>query len=164
MGFPFQENDVVFGKSSTRASRGNRSNEVEEPMRERSIKLCSGSIISARAVGMMGSAVRWVWAGAVGRVEAAGVDGHGGGGGGFWAEREGRGRGALLGRSRVEWERSQLSCCCITRRRRMGEKNERMREREGMREKVKKQEQPRGRNADSVLRLCQVMIARIQSQ
>ena len=43
-------------------------------MRERSIKLCSGSIISARAVGMMGSAVRWVWAGAVGRVEAAGVE------------------------------------------------------------------------------------------
>ena len=44
-------------------------------MRERSIKLCSGSgsIISARAVGMMGSAVQWVWAGAVGQVEAAGA-------------------------------------------------------------------------------------------
>ena len=129
MGFPsLQENDV-FGKSSTRASRGNRSNEVEEPMRERSIKLCSGgSIISARAVGMMGSAVQWVWAaGAVGRVEAAGVDV---GVADFGQKEGGRGRGALLGRSRVGWERSQLSCCCITRRRRMGEKNERKKERE----------------------------------
>ena len=40
-----------------------------------------------------------------------------------------------------------------------------MKERErGNEGKVKKQEQPRGRNADSVLRLCQVMIAQIQSQ
>lgn len=74
--------------------------------------------------------------------------------------REGRkegGRGALLGRSRVEWKRREVSCrrrCCITRRRRMREKNERMRERERERKRGrKKQEQPRGRNAEAAVRV-----------
>ena len=89
--------------------------------------------------------------------------------GGFLGGKRKEGRGKERGRKGrfarsieggeggMEEERrevSSLSCrCCITRRRRMGEKNERKRERE------KKQEQPRGRNAEAAaLRLGRVLM------